>query len=99
MAPSRKVYGKETNKYEQFVNAFVADELRCFLSLPLQQAKLVNAAWKAADHGGVEVVVSDVLSSSSNDSKCMTESFIVPVPKFPSDTKLPSDVRTLKYTL
>ena len=73
------------------MNAFLADECRCSPSLPLQQAKLEDAAWKAANHGKDEVVVSDVLSSSANDGECMTKSFVVPVPKFLSDTKFPSD--------
>ena len=65
---SRKAYGKPTNSYEQFVNAFVVDERHCSPSLPLQQVKkLADAAWKAADHGEVEAVVSDVLFSSAND--------------------------------
>ena len=81
------------------MNTFVADERRCSPSLPLQQAKLVDAAWKAADHGKDEVVVSEVLSSSTNDGECMTKSFVTPVPKFPSDTKFPSDVLALKYIL
>ena len=94
VAASWKVYGKLTNNCKQFVNAFVADERRCSPSLPLQQAKkLADAAWKAADHGKDEVVVSDVLSSSANGDECVMISFIVPVPKFPSD------VLTLKYTL
>ena len=78
---------------------FVADERRCYPLLPLQQAKLADAAWKAADHGKHEVDMSDVLSSSANKGECVTKNFIVPVPKFPSDTKLSSDVLTLKYTL
>ena len=65
------------------MNALVADEHRCSPSLPLQQAKLADAAWKAADHGKDEVVVSDVLSSSVNDGECVTKSFVVPVLKFP----------------
>ena len=85
------VCGNPTNTYEQFVNAFVADKCRCSPSLPLQQAKLADAVWKAANHGKDEVVVSDVLSSSANDGECMTKSFVVPVPKFLSDTKFPSD--------
>ena len=84
--------GKPTNKCEQFVNAFVADKRRCSPSLLLQQAKkLADAAWKAADHGKDEVVMSDVLSSSSNDGECVMISFVVPVPKFPSDKKFLSD--------
>ena len=63
MAASRKGYGKPTNIYKQFVNAFVADERRCSPSLPLQQVKMLAvAAWKAVNHGKDEVVVSDVLS-------------------------------------
>ena len=82
------------------MNAFVADERCCFPSLPQRKAKrLADAAWKAADHAKDEVVVSDVLSSSANDGKCVTKSFVVPVPKFLSDTKFPSDVLTLRYTL
>ena len=97
VASSRKVYGKPTNNCEQFVNACVADESRCSPSLPLQQAKkLVDAAWKAADHGKDKVVVSHVLSSSTNDGECMMKSFVVPVPEFPLDTKFPSDVLSLK---
>ena len=45
VAASRKVYGKPTNKREQFVNAFVADERRCSPSLPLQQAKKLIGGW------------------------------------------------------
>ena len=98
VAGSWKVYGKLTNNCKQFVNAFVADERRCSPSLPLQQAKkLADAAWKAANLGKDEVVVSDVLSSSTNGDECVMISFIVPVSKFPSDTKFPSDVLTLKY--
>ena len=74
-----------------FVNAFIADECRCSPSLPLQQAMLADAAWKVANRGKDEVVVLDVLSSSANDSECMTKSFVVPIPKFLSDTKFPSD--------
>ena len=39
VAASQKVYGKPTNNYKQFVNAFVANERRCSPSLLLQQAK------------------------------------------------------------
>ena len=100
VAASQKVYGKPTNIYEQFVNAFVADERCCSPSLPLQQAKkLADAAWKVVNHGKDEVVMSGVLSSSASDGECVTKSFVVPVPKFPSDMKFPSDVLTLKYTL
>ena len=70
---------------------------------------MADAAWKAADHGKDEVIVSDVLSSSANDlwndGECMMKSFIVPVPKFPSDMKIPCDMKfltdalTQKYTL
>ena len=60
MATSQKVYGKTTKNCEELVNAFVADERRCSPLLPLQQAKLVDAAWKAADHGKDKVVVSAV---------------------------------------
>ena len=75
---SQKAYGKPTNNYEQFVNAFVVDERRCSLLLPLQQVKkLADTAWKAADHGKVEVVVSDVLSSSANDSECVAKICVV----------------------
>ena len=95
-----KVYGKPTKNCKQFVNAFLADECRCSPSLPLQQAKkMTEAAWKATDHGTDEVVVSNVLSSSTNDDECVMISFIVPVPKFPSNAKFPSDVLTLKYIL
>ena len=38
---------------------------------------MVDAAWKAADHGKDEVVVSDVLSFSANDDEGVTKSFIV----------------------
>ena len=76
------VYGKTTINYEDFVSTFVADECRCSPSLPLQQAKFVDAAWKVTDHGKDEVVVSDDLSSSVNNGECVTKSFIVPVPKF-----------------
>ena len=85
------VCGNLTDTYEQFVNAFVADECHCSPSLPLQQAKLADAAWKAANHGKDKVVVSDVLSSSANDGECMSKSFVVPVLKFLSDTKFLSD--------
>ena len=61
------------------MNAFIADERRCSPSLPLLQAKLVDATSKAADHGTDKVVVSDVLSSSVNDGGCVTKSFVVPV--------------------
>ena len=84
------------------MNAFVAEEGRCSSSLPLLQAKkLVNAAWKVADHGKDEVIVSDVLSSSASDgeTECVTKSCVAPVPKFPSDTKFPSDVLILTCTL
>ena len=101
-----KVYGKPTNTYEQFLTAFVADECRCSPLLPLQQAKeLADAGWKVADHSKDEVVVSDVLSSSASDGEYSMKSFIVPVPKFPSDTKFPSDMKfpsdvlILKYIL
>ena len=60
---------------------------------------MADAAWKAADHGKDGVVVSNVLSSSANDGECVLKSFVVPVPKFPPDTKIPPDVLTLKYTL
>ena len=36
---------------------------------------------------------------SVNDGECVTKSFVVPVPKFSSDTKFPCDVLILKYTL
>ena len=51
------VCGNLTNTYKQFVNAFVADECRCSPSLLLQQAKLADAAWKAANYGKDEVFV------------------------------------------
>ena len=87
MAASRKVYSKPTNNYQQFVNAFVADECRCSPSLLLQQAKtLADTTWKAADYGEDKVVVSDVLSSSANDSEHVTKYFVVPVAKFQSIT-------------
>ena len=43
------------------MNASVADvcERRCSPLLPLQQAKMVDASWKVADHGKDEVVVSE----------------------------------------
>ena len=34
-----------------------------------KEVQLVDAAWKAADHGKDEVVVSDVLSSRANDGE------------------------------
>ena len=52
-----------------------------------------------ADHNKGKMVVSAVRSSSVNDDECLMKSFIVPVPKFPSDTKFLSDVLTVKYTL
>ena len=61
----------------QFVNAFVADEHRCSPSLPLQQAnKLAGTARKVADHGKDKEVMSNVLSSSANDSECVTKSLL-----------------------
>ena len=45
--------------------------------------KLADAAWKVADHGMDEVVV-----SSANDGECMTKKFIVRVPKFPPSTSV-----------
>ena len=89
------MYGKPTKTYEQFGNAFVANEHRCSPSLSLQQAKkFADAAWKAAYHGKNEVVVSDVLSSSANDSECMRDEKLrcSLVPKFPPDTKFPCDM-------
>ena len=100
VAASQKVYGNPTNNCKQFVNAFVADEHHCCPSLPLQQAKkLADVAWKTADHGKDEAVVSDVPFLSAYDGECVMKSFVVPVPKFLSDTTFPSDVLTLKCTL
>ena len=86
MAASQKVYGKLTNIYKQFVNAFISNKCRSSPSLLVQQAKkLIGGCciWKAADHGKDEVVMSDVLSSSANDGECVMKSFLVPVPKIP----------------
>ena len=99
-AASQKVYGKLTNNCKQCVNAFVSDEHHCSPSLPLlQEKKLADAAWKEADHGKDQVVVSDVLSSSANDGERVMKCFVVQVPKFLSENKFPSDVLTLKYIL
>ena len=48
---NRKVYMAKRQNYEQFVNAFVAVERRYSTSLPPEQAKLADAAWKAAIMG------------------------------------------------
>ena len=52
-----------------------------------------------ADCGKKKVVVSDAGSSSANDGEYVTRSFNVPVTKLPSETKYPSDMLTLNYTL
>ena len=95
------INGKTTKNYTQFVNAFVAHECCCSPLLPLKQAKLADAAWKAVDHGKDKMVVSSVLSSRANAGECMTKSFIDPAPKFQADTKFLSDnnVLKMKYTV
>ena len=44
-------------------------------------------------HGKDEVIVSDIMSSSAYDGECVTKSFVVPVPKFPSNAKFQSDAK------
>ena len=52
--------------------------MNCSPSLPLQQAKkLDDAVWKVVNHGKDKVIVSIVLSSSVNDSECVTKRFVV----------------------
>ena len=83
VAASRKVFGKLTNNCEQFVNAFVDDERCCSALLPLQQAKKpADAVLKADDLGKDEVIVSDVLSSSVNESECLTKALFVHLQNF-----------------
>ena len=100
VAASWKVYDKQTNNCEQFVNAFVPDERCCSPSLPLQQAKKLigkccvesGRSWQGwGGWVGCSVfqcewrwVCEEMLLCSSS--------------KIPVWYKFSSDVLTLKYT-